>query len=307
VDGQLPPDETERALAHVATCPRCAAELAAARAARRALSSAAAEPLEPAPGLTARLLSLAPTTPTAPAVRHDPFEPTTPLPGRSSGALLGRSSGVLRTGLGGAPRSALRPELRTGPGGEVAGHLTSRLLIGSVAGLGLVAASLFSLGARPAVVPSAHPGLALDALGAAAVAAPVPAATSTAGDGWTVPALPTGWAVTATRPKSSGVEVDLACPTSTAVVSERPGRLDVAALAGQPTQEVGGRTVYVLSAEPWHVAWQADDTVVEVVAPMSDEDVDNLVAAFPAAPYDDGVSARIGRGWSVVARALETP
>lgn len=290
VDGQLPPDETERALAHVAACPQCADELAAARAARRALSTAAAEPLEPTPDLTARLLSLAPAGAPALPQHPDPFVPTTPLPGRSPGLLLGRSAGPLR----GTPR----PDVPGGP------HLASRIVLGSVAGIGLVAASLFSLGARPAVVPSAHPGLALNALGEAA--APAPAASGTGTAAW-VPSLPSGWSVTATRPQTSGVEVDLSCPTSTAVVSERPGRLDVAALAGQPTQQVGGRTVYVLSSEPWHVAWQADDTVVEVVAPADGADVDKLVAAFPAAPYDDGVPARIGRGWSVLARALEAP
>lgn len=288
-DGQLPPDETERALAHVAACPQCAGELAAARAARTALAAAAAaEPLEPAPDLTARLLSLAPSGASAFTAHHDPFVPTTPLPGRSSGVLPGRSSGVLR--------GAVRGD----------GHLAQRIVIGSVAGLGLVAASLFSLGARPAVVPSAHPGLALDVLGEATTAVAA-SSTSTATNRWTVPTLPEGWSVTATRSRSTGVEVDLAGPMSSAVVSERPGRLDVAALAGRPTQQVGGHLVYVLSSEPWHVAWQADDTVVEVVAPAPGTDVENLVAALPAAPYDDGVSARIGRGWSVVARALETP
>jgi len=292
VDGQLPPDETERALAHVATCPLCASELSAARAAREALSTAAAEPMEPTPDLTARLLSLAPAG--APVLgphadRPDPFVPTTPLPGRSSGLLLGRTAGVLRGDVHGG------------------GSLASRIIVGSVAGLGLVAASLFWLGARPAVVPSAHPGLALDTLGEAAATAPIAETSADGTDGSGIPALPNGWTVTATRPKTGGVEVDLTGPTANAVVSERSGRLDVAALAGQPTQEVGGRSVYVLSAEPFHIAWQANDTVVEVVAPATSNDVDNLVAAFPAAPYDDGVSARIGRGWSVVARALETP
>lgn len=287
-DGQLPPDETERALAHVATCPYCAGELAAARAARSALAAAAAEPVEPAPDLTARLLSLAPSGASALTPRHDPFVPTTPLPGRSAGLLPGRSNGV----LGGAVRGD--------------GHLAQRIVIGSVAGMGLVAASLFALGACPAVVPSAHPGLALDVLGEATTAVAA-SSTTTRTNGWTVPALPDGWSVTAARSRSTGVEVDLAGPTSSAVVSERPGRLDVAALAGRPTQQVGSHLVYVLSSEPWHVAWQADATVVEVVAPAAGTDVENLVAALPAAPYDGGVSARIGRGWSVVARALGTP
>ena len=40
VDGQLSVADTEKALAHVAVCPECSAELAASRAARRALASA---------------------------------------------------------------------------------------------------------------------------------------------------------------------------------------------------------------------------------------------------------------------------
>ncbi|HEY0120002.1 MAG TPA: zf-HC2 domain-containing protein [Cellulomonas sp.] len=291
-DGQLPADETERALAHVATCPRCAAELAAARDAHRTLSAAAAaERLEPAPDLTARLLSLAPAGAPVLGPHPDPFVPTTPLPGRSSGILPGRSSGVLRGDVLGGGRAA------------------SRVLVSSVAGIGLVAASLFSLGARPAVIPSTHPGTALGVLGEASVSAPADTTdvSRLASAGWTVPDLPSGWQVAATRAQSGGVEVDLTGPSSTAVVSERRGRLDVAALAGQPTQRVGSRDVYLLSAEPWHVAWQADDTVVEVLAPTAGSDVDALVAAFPAGPFDDGVPARIGRGWSVVARAFETP
>lgn len=287
-DGQLPVDETERALAHVAVCPRCAGELAAARAARKALSAAAAERLEPAPDLTARLLSLAPAGAPLLGPHPDPFVPTTPLPSRSSGVLPGRSSGVLRGDVLGS------------------GHAASRIVVGSVAGLGVLAACLFSLGERPVVVPSAHPGFALGVLGQASAAA-AQASTADQASGWSVPDLPSGWSLTATRAQDDGVEVDLAGPSSTAVVSERRGHLDATALAGQPTQQVGGREVYLLSSEPWHVAWQADDTVVEVLAPTAGDDVEALVAAFPAAPYDDGVTARIGRGWSVVARAFETP
>ena len=84
-DGQLPPDETERALVHVVGCPRCTAELATARATRRVLSNTAAEPLEPASGLTARLLSLAPEGLPGRWSRPDPFAAAASLPGRSAG------------------------------------------------------------------------------------------------------------------------------------------------------------------------------------------------------------------------------
>jgi anti-sigma factor RsiW len=287
-DGQLPADETERALAHVAVCPLCAGELAEARAARRAVSAAAAEPLEPAPDLTARLLSLAPSGAPALGPHPDPFVRATPLPSRPASLLSARLPGALRRDVVGG------------------GHLASRIAVGSFAGLGVLAAFLFSLGARPVVMPSSHPGLALGALGQAA-AVTDDSTTPLAAEGWTVPSLPSGWSVTAVRARDGGVELDLAGPSAAAVVSEHRGHLDLTALAGTATRQVAGRDVYVLSSEPWHVAWQADDAVVEVVAPTAGHDVDELVAALPAAPYDDGVTARIGRGWSVVARALETP
>lgn len=279
-DGQLPAAATERALAHVATCPRCAGELSAARAAHRALA-AAAEPVAPPPDLYARLMSIAPPGAGAPPPHPDPFVPTTPLPGRSSGVLRGDVAGA---------------------------RGTARYVVGSIAGLGLVAASLFALGARPAVLPSAHPGLALGALGQAAAAvstsAPVPGPAT---DGWTVPDLPAGWTVTTARPVDGGVEADLTGPAGPVVVSERRGHLDLEALAGMSRVQVGGRDVYLLSSQPWHVAWQCGDAVLEVLAPAGGPDLDALVAAFPAAPYDDGVPARIGRGWSVLAHAFETP
>ncbi len=289
-DGQLPADVTERCLAHVATCPRCAGELSAARAAHRALAAAvAAEALEPGPDLTARLLSLAPTSAPRPAAPYiDPFAPTTSLP--SSGALRGDVHPV-------------HPVRRQ----------AGRLVIGSFAGLGIVAAVLFALGARPVVVPSAHPGLALGVLGEAAAAVPraEPVAfeqvAAFASDGWAVPEMPDEWTVMDARAVDGGIEVDLVGPSGTAVVGERRGRLDVDALAGHPMARVGGRDVYLISAEPWHVAWQCDDTVVEVLAPAADGDLEALVAAFPAEPFDDGVPARIGRGWSVVAHAFEMP
>ncbi len=189
-------------------------------------------------------------------------------------------------------------------------RLAARLTLGGFAGLGLVAAGLFALGAHQAVVPSTHPGLALDVLGAAAAEPLVPSTADVellAADGWAVPPLPDGWTVLAAHRVGGGIEVDVAGPSGTAVISERLGRLDTAALAGQPVAEVGGRSVYLLSSEPWHVAWQCDEAVVEVLAPAADAALDALIAAFPAAPYDEGVPARISRGWTVVAHAFEMP
>ncbi len=116
VDGQLSPAEAERALEHVACCPRCAAELAAARAARRALS--AAGPVEPAPDLAARLLALSAEIPptdgdplrAAPAP-SDPGPPprrSRAAPGAATcaGARSGGASSVSSSAASGSPRSA---------------------------------------------------------------------------------------------------------------------------------------------------------------------------------------------------------
>jgi hypothetical protein len=131
-----------------------------------------------------------------------------------------------------------------------------------------------------------------------------------AGSGWTAPQLPAGWAVAAvgSDPAGTSVELDLTGPTgATVVVTERQGRLDTEALHGVAVHQVGGRAVYVLSTSPRHLVWQSDGSVVEVVSASRDDSVEALVAAFPATPFDDGVPARIGRGWSTVAHVLAGP
>lgn len=318
VDGQLSVADTEKALAHVAVCPECSAELAASRAARRALASA--DEVAPNPDLTARLLSLASSTPSA-----DPFAP----PVRQSRDELA-SYGVASGGLGSRGwrgSGSLR--------GDV-GHRRSsvRLAAGSMAGLGAVAAMLFVLGERPDVVPTVHPGVDLGLLGQATTqdpdtadnlvdTTPWPVADGSAeashqtvawlrAHAWSFPAeLPEGWSVTAVRwsgDDSRVLEVDVTSADGTAlVVTEQQGRLETAALAGAPTSEVGGRQVYVLSFEPWHVVWQADGTVVQVVGSQSSGSAETLVGAFPGGAFDDGVPARITRGWDTVTGALERP
>ncbi|WP_426594602.1 zf-HC2 domain-containing protein [Cellulomonas sp. McL0617] len=311
VDGQLSVTATERALAHVAVCPECASELGAARSARAALASVD-EPC-PAPDLTARLLSLAGSAPADPRPT-DPFAP----PASGSRSELA-SYGVTSSG-GWLGRSVVRGDLRQK-------RTSVRIAAGSMAGLGAVAAMLFVLGERPDVVPTSHPGSDLGLLGGA-VTDRQPAAFDTglrvagAGTGgdsvawlqahqWSFPSqLPDGWAVSAVRwsgDDSTVLEVDVVGPEGSAVVTEQQGHLDTDALAGAPASRVGGRDVYVLSYEPWHIVWQADSTVVQVVAAESSGSADQLVGAFPGGAYDAGVPAQITRGWNTVTGALERP
>ncbi len=293
VDGQLSPAESERALEHVTRCPRCAGELAAARAARRALSSAA--PVEPAADLTARLLALSAQIPSAagdplrsPPAPSGPWAEPVPLP-------QGAWSGELRGG-------ALR-----------------RRVVGLVVGgVGVAAIGLFALGESPVVTPNLHRSDPLTVLAQAAPAVAVGGSWDDAGEsalavlegqGWTCPTtLPTGYSVVDVRDDSvRGVlEIDLAAPGGEVVVREQTGVLDTAALAGGDTWDVGGRSVHVLSEEPWHVVWQSGDTVIDVVADTEQETLSALVAAFPARDYDAGVPARISRGWTTMTGALGT-
>ena len=359
VDGQLAPAVAERALAHVACCPRCAADLAAARAARRVLSDV--DDVRPAGDLTARLLALggcgpadpAGTPRPAPARPMDPFVPPsgaagataaftggTSTPARGLTGLLGGS--VLGSGsvLGGRPvlggRGLLggggvlggRPVGDRAPGGARRGL---RAAVGSITGLGVVAVGLFLLGDRPAVAPAPESTEALALLGDAnATAVPVlstgtapgsatePAAGASTQEyldwmraqGWTCPAqVPAGWSVTSVRLRDEGstLQVDLAGPAGEVVVTEQHGRLDLSALPAAEPIEVEGHTVYLLSTEPWHAAWQSGDTVVEVVSARTGPEATAVVAQFPGGDFDSGLPARLTRGWDTLAAAVHLP
>lgn len=316
VDGQLGPAATERALAHVAACPTCAHELAVARQARLALS--VVHDVEPAPHLTARLLALG-----------------TPPPGQAPGqARPGERKPVVPLGLSAyaLPARALSGDLtsRRRPGYRVA--------IASFAGVGVAAIGLFLLGDQPVVVPTAHPAEVLSMLGQASgpggttagtlapdLAAQISSSSRGSGlteaavlawmrdGGWTCPTgVPDGYKITAARLIGGHdtdvlLELDLAGPDGVIVLTEERGALAGAALVGVPTEAVGDRTVYVLNRQPWHVVWQSGDTVVSVVSESSTDSVAALVASFPAAGFDDGLPARLARGWDTVTGAFARP
>jgi hypothetical protein len=341
VDGQLAPAETERALAHVAACPTCADDVAAARQARRALSVAA--DVAPDPELTARLLALGSSLGAPVSGPHDPR--------RDHGAHREhrrehrRAVVPLGESAYAVPAKALS--------GDLMGrrHSPTRVLAGTLTGAGVVLASLFVLGERPPVVPATHPAEALTVLGRAPHEAPVPqgaaeqqlvttiatsgatrdvASTVVGGlatdaavltwmadEGWSCPdALPAGYRVTAVRltpaDEDDGdpgevLEVDLAGPDGRVVLTEQRGRLDVEALGPAEQATIGGRTVHVLSLHPWHAVWQSDDTVVSMVSEAPRDRVVDVVEHFPVEAYDDGIPARLTRGWHTVTGALPTP
>ncbi|WP_024285273.1 anti-sigma factor [Cellulomonas sp. KRMCY2] len=352
-DGQLAPDVAERALGHVARCPDCAAELAASRASRRVLSTAFDVPV--APGLTSRLLALGAASECwAPAAPRPPVRPgddrlassSVPLPGTEVGRRL--PAGCLDGRLGRR-------------------RVSSRWLVVTTTGIGVMAAGLFVLGELPDVGPSVHTANALTLLGRAAAvstaparSAGVPAGPDAAGfamirttalrqddgtspadgagpadtsapttamaepgldlsgpeahaqvltwideHGWTPPvALPDGYQVVGLRVATDGsgtLELDLDGERGLIVVTQAHGRLAPAVVARATQVEIGDAQVHVLSTSPWHGVWQAGDTVVSVVAEVPSDIIGSVVTAYPAQAYDDGITARMLRGWDVLA------
>ncbi|MFF2452068.1 zf-HC2 domain-containing protein [Isoptericola sp. NPDC058082] len=308
-DGQLDAAATERALAHVAGCPRCATELDAARAAHRAL--AAACDVAPDPELTNRLLALSASIP---STSGDPLRDR------------GRSADWER------PR-AWEPSL-SGDLGSRRRTRNRRLVAAGAGGVGVLGVALFVLGQAPVVSPDPSRVAALTLLAdaepgghdaAAGRAATADALAWLSDHGWSAPAaLPDGYAVTAVRTDGcagaggtggtgAAVELDLSGPDGTAVACLRQGRLaDLGtAVAGSVDGSAGGlavrgHDVRVLSADPWHVAWQSGDTVVDVATDVDAEALAELVAAFPGSAEGDdaGVLREISRGWTVMTGAM---
>lgn len=290
-DGRLVGDARERALCHIAACDACAQELAATRAARQAL--AAATDVPPAPGLTPRLLALGASGP-----------------------------------CGTAPRSA--PALGGGP--VLDGLFDSPVLDGSMTGVrrpsarsvavltvGAAVVGLFLLGETRAVTPDSHRAedlALLAAAGSAGGATSAVASTDVAVDSgpahvdpavldsvWPGAELPDGYVVVATGGDPALARVDLDGPAGAVVVLRQPGQLRGDVAAQVPTTTIGEQDVHVLSVQPWHAVWQSGDAVVGVVAAHRSTAVDDLVAAYPTRSGDDGLSARVQRGWQVLVGA----
>lgn len=277
VDGQLPPDQAERVLGHVAACAACAEELAAARTARGTLAGIAG--VEPDPRLTARLLALGCAPPVHPHAAG-PGTGSLPLPG--SGAQQATLTGDLHR------------RRRRWP---------------AVAGVaaGGVVVLCFQLGGEPTLPAHLLDGHPLGALQQAAVAASLrPAGPVTleaevdqwlAEHPWAVDAdVPPGHELIAVRAEDDLLEVDLAGPDGLVVVQQWRGRLTE---TGEPVT-VDGVQVRRLGADPTHVTWQSGDAVVAVLAEGPQWAVSPVLSAYPVQPYDDGATARVGRGFELL-------
>ena len=93
------------------------------------------------------------------------------------------------------------------------------------------------------------------------------------------------------------VQVDMRGGDGLVVVREHIGRLDEDAVQAVPAELIDGRSVYVLSQEPWHAVWQSDQSVIEVVSAHRSAAVSELLATFPDEEFHDSLNRRIARGW----------
>ncbi|WP_277209013.1 zf-HC2 domain-containing protein [Isoptericola croceus] len=284
-DGQLGPTDTHRALGHVAACPLCAAELESARAARRRLTQAC--DVVPTPELTERLLALSASIP---PVDRDPLR----APDRDT---TWQTPEAWRTTLTGDLAGTARRRRR------------HRLALVGAGGAGVLGCALFVLGQAPVVSPEASRAAALSTLaGTDEVSTSVTDEIALDSEGYVAPgALPTGYQLAAVRTDGKLVEIDLTGPEGLVVVRERPGRLDDVVVSDMMLDVPGRGNVHVLTRDPWHVAWQAGDMVVEATTDAPHDVLVDVVAAFPDDDYDAGVLPRITRGWTTVTGALTRP
>lgn len=202
---------------------------------------------------------------------------------------------------------AWRPTLTGDVAGAAHRRRRRRAVLAGAACAGVLGCTLFVLGQAPVVAPESSRAAALTTLAGAAGTAGVQAVgTDLAASGLVTPgALPDGYTLAAVHVDGDVAEIDLTGPDGVVVVREQPGRL-----AQDVTDRLvvaDDRDVVVLSRDPWHVAWQDGDVVVEVTTDAPEDVLAGVVAAFPGHDYDAGVLPRLSRGWSTVTGAFTLP
>ena len=307
VDGRLSPDAAERAVAHLAGCPDCRAEVAAERAVRNRLATAAA----PAPpdGLVDRLVRLGgpagPLPPRADRVPGTPAPAPVPWPRRDP-----RRRSLALAGAGALSVAVL--------------GLVALTVLGSVAGTApepvAVLADMPGRSVPAASTPAANtpagsmPAEELDAEILGAEDLDAEELDALRGEGWPCPPrlddrLHLVQARSLLVDGSPVLQLTYSDGRATVSVIEERGRIGPADAAARVAvlDEVlaagarsgGGRRV------PWHGVWQSGDVVVTVVADAPPEVLDRLVEVLPHRPADEpGLWDRVGQGADVVGALL---
>lgn len=307
VDGRLSPDAAERAVAHLAGCPDCRAEVAAERAVRNRLATAAA----PAPpdGLVDRLVRLGgPTGPLPPRADRVPGIPApapVPWPRRDP-----RRRSLALAGAGALSAAVLGLVALTVLG-SVAGTAPEPVaVLADMPGRSVPAAST-PAGSMPAEELDAEE-LDAEILGAEDLDAEELDALRA--EGWPCPPrlddrLHLVQARSLLVDSNPVLQLTYSDGRATVSVIEERGRIGPADAAARVAvlDEVlaagarsgGGHHV------PWHGVWQSGDVVVTVVADAPPEVLDRLVEVLPHRPADEpGLWDRVGQGADVVGALL---
>jgi hypothetical protein len=157
--GGDPSPEAAAVRAHIAACPRCAAEWRAWSVVSMGMAAAAPDTLEPRAGLRDQVLAAAAQRPRAapsPSAAAAPARAGVEAPGRPAHAEPPTRSGIRMGPRGGraTPRAAQAPAT------SASGHLYRWLLLGAAAAIALFVAGAV-LGGRFATVPGPTPGTAV--------------------------------------------------------------------------------------------------------------------------------------------------
>ncbi|UNX56446.1 zf-HC2 domain-containing protein [Georgenia sp. TF02-10] len=282
VDGQLPPERAEEALAHLVTCEACAAQVAVERASRRRLSEA--HDVAPSAELTDRLLRLG-------------AAPAAPWP--APGGLRAH----LRTGS--RRRLVVRASLAVAGAAGVAGAL---VVVGALTERTGDPAGMLAQVSGPGQGPSTFVVSADSVQRVDAGADTTTAALAWLRDhDWPAPAdLPEGIRIShvGTSTDDAGrevVEVAVVADGRPVQVLQQRGVLDVAALATLPTVPLGSGSAFRLPGAGAGLVAQCDDVVVLVTAAGEDaEHVTQVAELFPATNPGTGVAGRLDRGLDTV-------
>lgn len=297
VDGRLSPDAAERAVAHLAGCPDCRAEVAAERAVRNRLATAAA----PAPpdGLVDRLVRLGgpagPLPPRADRVPGTPAPAPVPWPRRDP-----RRRSLALAGAGALSAAVL--------------GLVALTVLGSVAGSAPEPVAVLADVPARSVPTGSVPTGSVPAEDLDAEILDAEELDALRAEGWPCPPrlddrLHLVQARSLLVDGNPVLQLTYSDGRATVSVIEERGRIGPADAAARVAvlDEVlaagarsgGGHHV------PWHGVWQSGDVVVTVVADAPPEVLDWLVEVLPHRPADEpGLWDRVGQGADVVGALL---
>lgn len=294
VDDQLPPIERERALSHAAGCAQCAQEISATRAARGILASGSQPTVRT--DFLSGLMSMAAMERDSQAAADEVRPSDNPFIVREAIPTCKFSGEILRRNRARKAAKVMVPVLLSG-GLAFAFTLGARPLVTPEVGQDFLSSRLSLMNSNPWFVPvhevssDADPGAVDD----------TKFVSWMRGHGWRVPENMADTVTVKQVGYSSDspheLEITLDTSAGPVLLTERKGDLDDEAISEATVIEHEGGPIYVLSNSPTRLIWQSGDTVMELVSMATVEELASVTRTFNVDRYDDGLSARMVRGF----------